>query len=78
MQETKISENEDTFVAHNRRNSRILGDRAKLNISGISYEIRWETLRKFPNTRLGGLALMINDGAKSQIFVSYSCFILIF
>ena len=36
---------------------------AKLNVCGMRYEIRWETLVKYPETRLGGLAKTYQENA---------------
>ena len=60
---TKISEGEGED------HDDVPGERAKLNVSGVSYEIKWKTLRKFPTTRLGRLALIIKDDAMSHLHV---------
>ena len=44
-------------------------ERAKINISGILYEVRWETLKGFPNTRLGRLALMITGDSELSVSI---------
>ncbi len=38
----------------------ILSNRVILNIRGVKYDVKWKTLRKFPNTRLGKLKNAIN------------------
>ena len=49
------------------KQSKEMGERAKLNISGILYEVRWETLKGFPTTRLGNLALMITGDSELPV-----------
>ncbi len=42
-------------------------ERARLNISGTKFEIRWSTLLKFPQTRLGRLASIVCDGSDGYV-----------
>ncbi len=58
---------EDNFEENNRNNSQLLSyanysnsNRVILNARGIKYEVRWSTLCKLPNTRLGKLKNSIN------------------
>ena len=62
--------NED-FEENDWNHAKVLGRQAKLIISGILFQVRWETLRKFPNTRLGQLAMIINDDTKSESLVCF-------
>lgn len=55
-----------------RRNSKINWRKTLLNISGIVYEALPETLKKYPDTRLGKIAEMVDDGAVSQVNFKHS------
>ena len=63
----------ENFEGNEWNHAKVLGEKAKLSISGVLYQVRWETLRKFPTTRLGMLALIINDDAKSDLLVCIRC-----
>ena len=47
-------------------------DRARLNISGIKFEVRYSTLLKFPHSRLGRLASAVCQNAKDSVCIVLS------
>merc|ERR1712223_1372018 len=60
------------FPHHINRNIIPPSDQVALNVGGKRHEVRWDTLDKFPNSRLGRLRRCVTLGGISELCDSYN------